>query len=275
MEMAGSETVFVKLGGSLITDKTREATARLDVIRRLAEEIRAALDSHPALHLILGHGSGSFGHFAARRYGIHRGIEGTEGWAGLAQTSAAAARLNRLVTDACLDAGVPVIAFQPSASALCRAGDLVQMAAHPVQEALSHGLVPLVYGDVSFDAERGSAIISTEDIFSYLAERIVPFRVLMVGVVDGVYEEDPVRNPQSRCIPLLTPGMFDAIKKGLGGSHGTDVTGGMLGKVSKLLPLVERYPGVVVHFFSGEIPGRVTEALLHADAPFGTRLRFA
>jgi isopentenyl phosphate kinase len=273
MPMTHAETVFIKLGGSLITDKTREATVRLDVIERLAREIRAALDGCSGLHLVLGHGSGSFGHFAARRYGVHRGVKGPQGWAGLAQTSAAAARLNRLVTDACLDAGVLVIAFQPSASALCRGGVLAQMAAHPVEEALSHGLVPLVYGDVAFDAEQGTAIISTEDIFSYLAESIVPSRILMVGVVDGVYEEDPLRNPRSRCIPLITPDIFDETKRGLGGSHGTDVTGGMLGKVSKLMPLVQRHRSMVVHFFSGEIPGRVTEALLDGGAPFGTRLR--
>ena len=35
------ELVFLKLGGSLITDKSREATAREDVIRRAARETPA------------------------------------------------------------------------------------------------------------------------------------------------------------------------------------------------------------------------------------------
>ena len=39
-----SELLFLKLGGSLITDKQREATVRLDVITRLAREVRAALE---------------------------------------------------------------------------------------------------------------------------------------------------------------------------------------------------------------------------------------
>ena len=267
------EVVFVKLGGSLITDKTREATPRLDVIGRLAEELRAALDASPGLRLVLGHGSGSFGHFAARRYGVHAGLAGQPDWMGMAQTSAAAARLNRLVADACLQAGVPAISFQPSASALRKQGILAQMAVEPVAAALARGLVPLVYGDVAFDADQGTAIISTEDIFLYLADRIVPTRVLMLGVVDGIYDADPLRNPHSRRLTAITPETVERIRAGLGGSHGIDVTGGMLGKVSTLLPLLDKHPGVEVHFFSGQVPGRLRDALLGGGGSFGTVLR--
>lgn len=266
------ETIFVKLGGSLITDKTREATPRLDVIRRLAGEIRAALDVAPGLRLVLGHGSGSFGHFAARRYGVHTGLAGQGDWRGLAETSAAAARLNRIVVDACLDAGVPVISFQPSASARKRAGAVAELATEPLQAALAHGLVPLVYGDVAFDDDQGTAIISTEDIFVYLARRIVPSRILMAGIVDGVYEADPVRHPGSRRIPVITPAALARNLGGLGGSHGTDVTGGMLAKVRALVALVAEQPTLCVHFFSGEVAGRLQAALL-GDETFGTVLR--
>lgn len=269
---AEDKTIFVKLGGSLITDKTREATPRLDTLCRLAQEVREALDAAPGLRLILGHGSGSFGHFAARRYGVHTGLAGQGDWRGLAETSAAAARLNRLVVDACLEAGVPVISFQPSASARKRAGAVADMATGPVETALAHGLVPLVYGDVAFDDDQGTAIISTEDIFLYLARRIPPSRILMVGIVDGVYEADPIRHPGSHRIPILTPRMLAQGAAGLGGSHGADVTGGMLAKVRALASLVEEQPGLRVHFFSGEVAGRLRAALL-GDETFGTVLR--
>jgi len=267
------ETVFVKFGGSLITDKTREAVPRLDVIARLAQEVRDALDAKPDMRLILGHGSGSFGHFAARRYAVHAGLAGQRDWMGLAQTSAAAARLNRLVADACLQAGVPAISFQPSASARRAGGRLARMAVEPILEALAHGLVPLVYGDVAFDADQGTAIISTEDIFLYLSDKIVPSRVLMLGVVDGIYDADPLGHPDSRRIAVITPETVHQIRAGLGGSHGIDVTGGMLGKVSTLLPLIQKHSGVVVHFFSGEIPGRLRDALAGDGKPFGTVLK--
>ena len=50
------ELVFLKLGGSLITDKTQPYTPLLDVMDDLALQIRTALQTHPNLHLVLGHG---------------------------------------------------------------------------------------------------------------------------------------------------------------------------------------------------------------------------
>jgi len=111
---------FIKLGGSVITDKNREATAQPEVIRRLAREIARARAADPGLRLVIGHGSGSFGHFVGRHYGTHLGLRDDRGWEGYARTGAAAARLNRLVTDVFLEEGVPVVSLQPSASARCR-----------------------------------------------------------------------------------------------------------------------------------------------------------
>ena len=108
------QLVFVKLGGSVITVKTEPETARLQVIERLAGEIATALTSHPDLRLVLGHGSGSFGHPAAQRHGTHLGVHSLAGWQGFAEVAATAARLNRLVAGALLAAGVPAWSIQPS-----------------------------------------------------------------------------------------------------------------------------------------------------------------
>ena len=61
--------MLLKLGGSVITDKTQPFTARTDVIERLAREIKNALDERgDDLQLIIGHGAGSFGHPLAEKY---------------------------------------------------------------------------------------------------------------------------------------------------------------------------------------------------------------
>ena len=36
-------------------------------------------------HLIIGHGSGSFGHYMASKYGTRRGVNGPEQWMGFAK----------------------------------------------------------------------------------------------------------------------------------------------------------------------------------------------
>ncbi|MFN2221590.1 MAG: hypothetical protein ACK2UH_03495, partial [Candidatus Promineifilaceae bacterium] len=72
------EVVFLKLGGSLLTDKTAVEALRVDVLRRLAAEIKEAFERHGDLKLVLGHGSGSFGHVAAARFDTRSGVRTTE-----------------------------------------------------------------------------------------------------------------------------------------------------------------------------------------------------
>jgi isopentenyl phosphate kinase len=265
-----SELVFCKLGGSVITDKLQPNTAREQVIARLAAEIASVRAQQPFLRLVLGHGSGSFGHVVARRYGVRAGIAPGGDWRGYAETGAVAARLNRLVTDVFLESGVPVVSIQPSASARCSAGSLARMAVYPVRQALDRGLVPLIYGDVAFDEQQGCTIISTEAEFAYLAARLVPRRIVLVGEVDGVYDADPLREPGAVRIPCITPGTYPQVAAELGGSHGVDVTGGMLSKVQEMVQLVDRGYVDRVHMISGLCPGTLTETLLDPNASSGT-----
>ena len=118
------DNVYLKLGGSLITDKTRAYTTRTEIIARLASEVQEALEAKPSLRLLVGHGSGSFGHWAAKPYGTRQGVQTPTQWRGYTLVAAAAARLNRIVTDAFLRADVPVLSVQPSASARCHDGTL-------------------------------------------------------------------------------------------------------------------------------------------------------
>ena len=55
------ELVFLKLGGSLITEKSRPYTPRHDVIERLAREIERARGEGRGVRLLLGHGGGAVG----------------------------------------------------------------------------------------------------------------------------------------------------------------------------------------------------------------------
>ncbi len=257
-------TVFVKLGGSLITDKRRAYTARRATIARLADELRQALDALPALTLLVGHGSGSFGHWAAKPHGTRRGVRTPAQWRGYAEVAAAAARLNRIVSDAFLEAGVPVFSIQPSASARCHDGALEHLDLRPVHAALTRELVPLLYGDVAFDDVRGGTIISTEDIFVFLARRLRPAHIFLLGQAPGVLDADGV------VVPHVAPGDLPALQAALSGSDGVDVTGGMADKVTRMVDLVRRHPQTCVHILTGARPGLLTQALRGALSPAGT-----
>lgn len=259
-----SELLFLKLGGSLLTDKRGEEALRPGVLSRLAQEIRYALDAHPDRRLLIGHGSGSFGHVAAAPYNTRGGVETVREWRGFAEVSAAAARLNRLVVDALLADDVPAITFQPSASAICLNGQIISLATRPVRAALKAAIIPVVYGDVAMDVVRGGTIISTEEILTYLAGDVHPAWLLLAGDTDGVYDQ------QGKVIPLLTRANFAKFEAALGGSGGTDVTGGMVAKVRAMLSLVSNRPDLRVRIFSGLEEGRVQQALGEPEAASGT-----
>lgn len=267
------DLVFLKLGGSLLTDKNRPQALRAGVLSRLAAEIAAALAARPDLRLLIGHGSGSFGHMAARKHNTRAGVSSPEGWRGYAETGRAAALLNRLVTDALWAAGVPALAVQPSASAQCRDGKLMALDERPLRTAIEHGLAPVVYGDVALDVIRGGTIISTEEIFGWLAPRLAPRRVLLVGEVEGVLSADPASGIRGELIPEITPRTLPGLAQVLGGSGGVDVTGGMLAKVTEMLTLVQVTPALAsVRILSGLTPGLVHSTLVDPEFQAGTRL---
>ncbi|PKO21610.1 MAG: uridylate kinase [Chloroflexi bacterium HGW-Chloroflexi-1] len=268
-----NELVFLKLGGSLLTDKTRPRALRADVLTRLAAEIAGALADRPGLRLLIGHGSGSFGHVIAREHGTRDGVTTPAGWRGYAETASVAAELNRLVVGALWDAGVPALPVQPSASARCRDGVLIALEERPLRAALASGLAPVVYGDVALDDVRGGAIISTEEIFRWLAPRLEPNRVVLVGDVAGVLTADPTSGTPTALIDEITPDRLPALMQVLGGSRGVDVTGGMAAKVAEMMALVQTMPGLAaVQIISGLEPDLVRAVLADPHAHAGTRI---
>lgn len=252
------DLVFLKLGGSLITDKATPQTARPDVIARLANEIRVALSVRPELRLLIGHGSGSFGHSVAKQHDTRNGVSTPAGWRGFAEVAAVAAALNRIVFGALREAGVPVLNLSPSASAVVRGGAIAELALYPIEQALAHGLVPLVHGDVAFDAERGGTIVSTEDVFAWLRGQLLPARMVLVGTERGVL----TAFPDGELVPEITAGTIETLRPALRGSAATDVTGGMESKVLSMLAEVQSQPGLAIQILSGEVPGRVMSALI-------------
>ena len=251
--------VFLKLGGSLITVKNQPHTARLDVLDRLAQEIADALAQEHDLQIVLGHGSGSFGHFPASKYKTRLGVKTSAEWRGFVEVWREAAELNHLVLQALEKADLPALALPPSAMVVAYQGMVSSWNLDTLQRALGEGLLPVINGDVVFDAVLGGTILSTEDLFTYLAHYITPSQILFAGNQPGVWADFP---ENTRLLAEITPGSLRQIETGLGGSAATDVTGGMADKVRQGLSLVEAIHGLKVSIFSGEITGNVQRALL-------------
>ena len=217
--------VLLKLGGSLITDKTRPGVARHAAIRRLARELAAVARRPRAARLLVGHGSGSFGHQAAASGGLVPGADSRRSLDAIARTQRAAAELHRMVVAALADAGARPFSFAPS-SFLHAANGRVTGFFEPIFDALGRGLLPVVYGDVVLDTRRGAVVVSTEALFLILAKEAARrdhpvVRVVWLGETDGVRDRD------GGTIPRLSAAEAKRESRRVTGASGVDVTGGM------------------------------------------------
>ncbi|MBN1265404.1 MAG: isopentenyl phosphate kinase family protein [Anaerolineales bacterium] len=257
--------IFLKLGGSLITDKAEPETVRESILHQVAGEIAAFLKENPSERLLLGHGSGSFGHFHASKYNTHLGATSSEEWHGFSEVWASANKLNTIVMETLRNAGVPAVRFSPSSTVVAENGRIASMEIEPILHCLNAGLLPVVHGDTAFDRKQGATILSTEAVFLFLAGQLKPDRILLAGIESGVYQQYTDRK---LLLSEITPSKAAEID--LRGSEATDVTGGMLDKVSTALELLKKYPWIQIHIFSGVEPGAVYKAL--TGEPGGTRI---
>lgn len=249
---------FLKLGGSLITNKNTPLTARKPVITRIANEIAQFRRERPEERLLIGHGSGSFGHAIASQFETQNGVRTPEEWLGFTKVWAAARTLNQIVMDELAATGLPVLDFPPSSGLISSQGTPIYWDIRPLELALAHGLIPVVQGDVVFDLSLGGTIFSTEKIFTYIANTLQPVRILLAGVESGVYT-DP--DEPEKIIGWITPDTLCDIRSHLSGSKAADVTGGMLAKVEEMIALLEILPNLEIRIFSGLVDGNIHHAL--------------
>ncbi len=224
--MTAAPIVLVKLGGSLITEKTVTGRARDAAIRRLAREIAAWRRGHRGERLVLGHGSGSFGHPAAARGGLVRSADERPKLDSSPTTRLRAAALHQIVMTALRDAGAEPFSLAAGSFLTTARGRIAAAFLDPLFAALDAGLLPVVYGDVVLDRSRGAAVVSTEELFTAIAHesrrrRRPVSRAVWLGETDGVLDAS------GRTIARLS--IRDALNtaRATSGAAGVDVTGGM------------------------------------------------
>jgi len=266
----GRELVFVKLGGSVITDKNRPYTERREVITRLANEIHSSRVRRK-ISLIVGHGGGSYPHVPAQEYRTHLGLFSRESRIGAALVQNAASSLNRIVVDVFLEAGEPAVSIQASTSAVAKNSKILRWDLEAVRLMLESDLLPVPYGDLGLDTAKGVCILSTEEIFRFMAAQLKPKRVIIGTNVDGVYDSDPQINRYAKKIPLITTDNAKDVLPSLGGANTIDVTGGMRSKILTLLELVKE-TGTECLVIGLLVPGVLEEAL-NGETEKGTLIR--
>lgn len=223
--MTENTITVLKIGGSVITDKSASAgSVRPDAIKRIAREIAGNTSG-----LVIVHGAGSFGHPQAKRYGLTGKFDPL----GSVMTHRSVKELNNLFVDALIDAGINALGLHPMDCIVCDNGRIDDMFLEQVHLMLQNGLVPVLHGDVVVDRSLGTCVLSGDRIVPYLSKVLGATRIGIGSAENGVLDGN------GNTIERISPGNFDELRMFIGASAGTDVTGGMLGKVLELMELCE------------------------------------
>ena len=257
--MTKKEIILLKLGGSIITDKNIPYKPRLDVIRRLAKELRKVT----GVSMVLAHGSGSFGHTSAEKFGGKKGYKSK--W-GIAKVARDAMEINRIVMDILLEEGLPAVSLRPMSMMITDAGKLKNNLFEIVKETLNQGLMPVVYGDVIWDKKWKSTIYSGEttlnEIGIYLSKKGFKVdKIIQVGETNGVYDD------KGKTIPSINKRNWKSIERYVFNSKNVDVTGAMQHKIENALSIAGE--GIQTWITSGIVPNEFYRAL-HGKIIHGT-----
>ncbi|WP_321506118.1 isopentenyl phosphate kinase [uncultured Methanoregula sp.] len=218
-----SEPMILKLGGSVITDKSADCAVNRGCLAMIAAAIAQARTSG----IVVIHGAGSCGHPEARRYHLDTGASRGQ-TDGIWVTHRVVSSLNDEVVRALREEGVAAVGIHPLHTAVADNGRLVSFEHRHLEKMLALGMVPVIHGDVVMDMTRGACIVSGDQLVRYLALALhitcVGLATDVPGVLDG-----------NRVVPKITRGTV--LNLHIGNSKHTDVTGGMSGKLYELLEL--------------------------------------
>lgn len=260
---------ILKVGGSVVTHKDADSSlnhAQIDAVR---QDVARWLAESPHHRLIFVSGAGSYGHPLAKRYAIHAPTPDKDAL-GFLRTTTNMQRMGAELAHIFQEHDLPFFPIAPSSVFSTDDGRIAASYLAPIEQALARGLVPFLWGDAVFDARHTFRILSGDQINTYLCEHMAIDALLYGTDVDGVFWDDPKRNPAAQPIPRIDDGNYARVLAALSDSRHVDVTQGMRGKIEEIHATRRRPLTCVV--YNALVPGNTYRAL--AGEPVGTTLAF-
>jgi len=243
---------LVKLGGSVITDKSKLRTFRRTTCDRLAKELGAAKST-----LCVVHGAGSFGHIEAKKHALHKGYKNDTQLHHVATVQRDVRELNLKVLESLIDKGLRAVSIPPASCATFKRGAIKSFDPSCFESPLEIGLTPVSFGDVVPDESMWFTICSGDLIMGALAWSLKPRLIIFCADVDGVYDSDPKKNKKAELIPVLDRASLSSIRRSE--TAHADVTGSMHGKLERMLAMAQHCEKCMI--VNGNVPGRLEKAL--------------
>ena len=249
--------ILIKLGGSIITDKTRYRTFNAGRVMRLCQEIKDSGES-----VIIVHGAGSFGHVLAKEHGLNDGFKDTSQIPAVAKVCYDVRDLNGMIVKILNDTGIPAVSVPTGSCFMMEDRELIIDDPKVLTAMFDKGIMPVMFGDVVMDRKWGFAICSGDQIMEKLTRIFRPSRVVFVSDIDGLYDKDPKKNKGAKLIEEVTKDVMDDVETDI---TVDDVTGGVRGKMETMLRMCSE--GCDCVLVNGTVEGRLLSLLKGEKVP--------
>ena len=243
--------MLIKLGGSVITDKSQYRRFDKDAVSRLCREI-----AQSGKQAVVVHGAGSFGHILAKRYSLQDGYTSKEQIPAVAMVQHDVRELSSMVVKELIEAGMPAVSVPPGSCFVMDDGKLVIGDEEPIRSLLKMGIMPVLFGDVVMDRKKGFGICSGDQAMYALSRMLRPEKAVFVSDIDGLYTSDPKEDPDARLIPEVTEEVLARLSTE---QSVDDVTGGVAGKMREMLDMCE--DGMECVLVNGTVHGNLRSLL--------------
>lgn len=247
--------ILIKLGGSVITDKREYRKFNRDIVSRLCSEI-----SESKKDIMVVHGAGSFGHVLAKKYDLNSGFHDDSQIPAVAQVCYDVRELNSMIVRELNDAGIPSVSVPPGSCFMMRDRRLSFGDGSVIRSMTEKGLMPVMFGDVVQDTELGFAICSGDQIMERLTEMFDFEKVIFVSDIDGLFDDDPKKNPDAKLYEYVDIGVLESVRSD---TSVDDVTGGVYEKMMSMLRMTSANKECIL--VNGTVPGRLGSALRGED----------
>ena len=230
------ELTVIKLGGSLLTDKTKPYTYREKVLQSVSREIGECLDEGLIESLVLLHGVGSYGHPPVLEHNLHKGFLGPDQLLPLSKTQESVATLRHIIVKEFQNAGIPICLMYSSSMIISEKMRMTDYFLEPLKGFASVGMVPLLGGDILVDSVMGWCVGSGDQLAVIISKELGAKRLIFASDVSGIFDSDPKLKEDASLIDTINLNDLDTTLKRMGVSGIEDASGAMKGKLQSIVP---------------------------------------
>lgn len=249
--MTVKNLLVLKLGGSLLTDKTTPYKLNKEIIESIATELKECLDLGLIESLVLVHGVGSFGHPPVLKYNLHRGFKDKDQLISMSKTQQIVNELRKTIANVFIDKQIPINLMHASSMVVGNKMVIKDFTPEALKGFLSLGMIPLIGGDMMYDTDMGFSVCSGDQIAVVLSRFLNAKTLMFATDVDGIYSQDPQSNPNAQLFKKLDVNDLDRLLLKLSETSKTDASGKMRGKLRSLATVTDLIKeGLKVAIFS-------------------------